>query len=84
IAGTAAQIDFTLRIDVRADLAKIQAPTLILAPADDRFVPPVHSHELAEGIPGARLVTVSGGHAAIHEDHRQILMSLQEFLKTEM
>lgn len=81
--GTAAQIGFTLRIDVRADLAKVQAPTLILAPGGDRFVPPIHSRELAEGIPGARIAEIDGGHAAIYEDHRQILSALQEFLRTD-
>jgi hypothetical protein len=34
-------------------MAKVQAPALILAPAADRFVDPVHSRELAAGIPGA-------------------------------
>jgi hypothetical protein len=49
---SSAQLDLALRKDVRADMAKVQAPALILAPAD-RFVDPAHSRELAAGIPGA-------------------------------
>lgn len=78
--GTAAQLDLALRIDVRTDMAKVQAPALILAPAADRFVDPAHSRELAAAIPGARLLGVAGGHLAIFEDYREILTALQEFL----
>lgn len=53
--GTAAQIALTLGIDVRGDLSRIAVPTLVVASADDRFVAPEHSVELADGIDGARL-----------------------------
>jgi hypothetical protein len=49
---SSAQLDLALRKDVPADVAKVQAPALILAPAD-RFVDPARSRELAAGIPGA-------------------------------
>ncbi|MGC5311820.1 alpha/beta fold hydrolase [Micromonospora zamorensis] len=78
--GTAAQIDFGLRMDVRADLAKIQIPTLVVSAAGDRFVPPAHSQEVADGIPHARLVEVTGGHASIFEDPKQTLSALLTFL----
>lgn len=78
--GTAAQLDLALRMDVRADMAKVQAPALLLAPAADRFVDPAHSRELAAGTPGARMLDVAGGHLAIFEDYREILAALQEFL----
>lgn len=59
------------------------APTLVISPADDVFVSPVNSDEMAAGIPGARLRRVSGGHAGMLEDHREILKVLQEFLSAE-
>ncbi|MEU4672986.1 alpha/beta hydrolase [Amycolatopsis sp. NPDC023774] len=78
--GTAAQIDLGLRLDVRADLGEVEAPSLVVAATGDRFVPPAHSHEIADGIAGARFVEVSGGHAAIMEDPRPTLSALLDFL----
>lgn len=78
--GTAAQIDFGLRLDVRSDLNKIQVPTLVVSAVGDRFVPPAHSRELADGIPGARLVEVAGGHASIFEHPQQTLAAMLDFL----
>ncbi|MEH0929882.1 alpha/beta fold hydrolase [Micromonospora sp. CPCC 205558] len=78
--GSAAQIDFGLRMDVRADLAKIRMPTLVVSAAGDRFVPPAHSQEIANGIPQARLVEIAGGHASIFEDPRQTVVVLLDFL----
>ncbi|MGW0300745.1 alpha/beta fold hydrolase [Streptomyces anthocyanicus] len=66
--GTAEQIALTLGIDVREDLARIAVPTLVVSATGDRFVAPEHSLELADGIADARLVAVSGGHAAVFED----------------
>ncbi len=78
--GTMAQIDLTLRADVRPDLPMIAAPTLVVAPRDDLFVSPAHSRELAVGIPGARLAEVDGGHAALYESYEQVVRALREFL----
>jgi pimeloyl-ACP methyl ester carboxylesterase len=60
--GTAAQLDLSMRLDVRADLAKIGVPTLVMTGTDDGFVAPAHSREIADGIPGSRLVEMAGGH----------------------
>ncbi|MDG4824662.1 alpha/beta hydrolase [Asanoa sp. WMMD1127] len=78
--GTLAQIDLGLRLDVRADLAAVRAPTLVLAATGDRFVAPAHSREIAEGIPNARLVEVPGGHAARFEDPGPTLTALLSHL----
>jgi 3-oxoadipate enol-lactonase len=48
--------------DLRGDLARIEAPTLVVAGADDLAVPRGEIEELAERIPDARLVTVPGAH----------------------
>ncbi|AGC62100.1 peroxidase [Mycobacterium liflandii 128FXT] len=44
-------------------LAEISVPAVVMVGSTDRTTPPSHSHRLAAGIPGARLVTVPGaGH----------------------
>lgn len=60
--GSAQHADLARRVDVRADLPYITAPTLIVVPRHDRLVDPSHSAELASAIPGAHLAEVPGGH----------------------
>ncbi|WP_157183076.1 alpha/beta fold hydrolase [Sciscionella marina] len=63
--GSAAQADLARRLDVRADLSQVRAPTLVVVPRDDRLVDPAHSAELAHRIPGARLLEIGGGHVIV-------------------
>jgi len=49
-------------LDLRAELARIVAPTLVLAGENDPATPPAHGRVIAEAIRGARLNTIS--HAA--------------------
>ncbi|GGZ27665.1 3-oxoadipate enol-lactone hydrolase [Streptomyces olivaceoviridis] len=79
--GTAQQIAFALGIDVRGDLPAVTAPALVVASPGDRMVAPEHSLELAEGIPGARLAAVRGGHAAAIEEPGRTLELLTGFLR---
>jgi pimeloyl-ACP methyl ester carboxylesterase/class 3 adenylate cyclase len=51
----------TMRVDVRAALGTVSAPTLVLHYEDDRAVPPWCAEEVAAGIDGARLVILPGG-----------------------
>ena len=45
-------------------LGEITVPTVVMVGSADRTTPPSHSRRLADGIPGARLVTVpAAGHA---------------------
>lgn len=46
--------------DVTGALADLRVPTTVVTAERDRAIPPVHAHELARRIPGARLVTVDG------------------------
>ncbi len=78
--GTRAQIDLGLRLDVRAELGRVEAPTLVLSATGDRFVAPAHSAEIAAGIPDARHVALTGGHASRFEDPAQTLSALLDFL----
>ncbi|HEX6527248.1 MAG TPA: alpha/beta fold hydrolase [Streptosporangiaceae bacterium] len=49
-------------------LHRITAPTLVVAPSDDRLIPIAHARRYAELIPGARLVEIPDcGHAMYFE-----------------
>ncbi|HLN15206.1 MAG TPA: alpha/beta fold hydrolase [Acidimicrobiales bacterium] len=50
-------------VDVRADLAAVAAPTLVMQRFGNRFVRPTHGHYLASHIRGSRYVELDG------EDH---------------
>jgi pimeloyl-ACP methyl ester carboxylesterase len=54
--------DAANRCDTRELLGQIQAPTLIVNGTKDGVVPMKITRELADGIPGARLVLVEGDH----------------------
>lgn len=70
------------RPDSRPDLAGIRCPTLVLVGEADALTPPERSREMAEGIPGARLVTVAGaGHLSTIERPEEVTRTLVEFLR---
>jgi pimeloyl-ACP methyl ester carboxylesterase len=49
-------------------LPRIKAPTLVVAPSDDRLIPVAHARRYASLIPGARFAEVAGcGHAMYFE-----------------
>jgi len=56
--GYAACCDAIRELDLRADLASITAPTVVVAGSDDPSTPPVHLQAIAAGIAGARLLEV--------------------------
>lgn len=57
--GYAAACEAIAAMDLRAELAKIQAPTLVLAGAEDEATPPVHGEAIAAAIADARLELLS-------------------------
>jgi 3-oxoadipate enol-lactonase len=59
--GYAACCEVVAGMDLRDDLARIPAPTLVVSAADDPALPPEHQRVIADGVPGAELVTVSPG-----------------------
>ncbi|MFI0858872.1 alpha/beta fold hydrolase [Streptomyces smyrnaeus] len=59
-AGYAACCDALGAFDLRAELRRVAAPTLVVAGSRDPATPPAHARELAEGIPGASLVEIEG------------------------
>lgn len=67
--------------DTRAVLAAIRVPALILHRDGDPFTGPVHGRYLAEHIPGARYVELSGSdHLFFSENADRLVDEIQEFL----
>ncbi|ASU84761.1 3-oxoadipate enol-lactonase [Nocardiopsis gilva YIM 90087] len=69
-AGCCAAIE---RMDLRADLAAITAPTLVIAGAEDPSTPPEHAERITAGIGGARLrVVADAAHLASWEQADEV------------
>lgn len=63
------------------DLAAITAPTLVLAQAEDRLVPPAHTLAIAGEIAGARTVLLEGlGHVGTIQAPERIAAAITPFL----
>jgi len=73
-------------LDVRAELPRVKAPTLVLHAREDAVVPMKDGVELASGIAGARFVTLeSGNHVLIPGEpawHR-LAAEVEQFLAQE-
>jgi pimeloyl-ACP methyl ester carboxylesterase len=70
------------RPDSRPGLGAIGCPTLVLVGDRDQLTPPQLSAELADGIPGARLVVVAGsGHLSPLDQPDQVTRALVEWLQ---
>jgi 3-oxoadipate enol-lactonase len=64
-------------MDQRSDLSRITAPTLVVSGADDPALPPEHQQVLADGIPGAQLLSLSpAAHLANLEQPEQVTDAL--------
>jgi 3-oxoadipate enol-lactonase len=59
--GYAACCEVVAAVDLREDLGRITAPTLVISGAEDPALPPPHQQVIADGIAGAELLTVSPG-----------------------
>lgn len=70
------------RSDVTAVLHRITAPTLVIAGAEDKALPPTpHSDELAHRIDGARLVVLPRvAHLAPCEEPTEVATQIKKFL----
>lgn len=70
------------RADSRPSLAAIRCPTLVLVGEQDAVTPPERAAEIANGIPGARLVTVPDcGHMSAVEQPAKVTGALVELLR---
>ncbi len=70
------------RLDVTAELERIECPTLVLVGEEDALKPPSYSRRIAERIPGAELLLVAdAGHAVILEKPQEVNTALLGFLE---
>ena len=67
--GYAGCCDAIAAHDLRAELGKVRAPTLVVATVDDPSTPPEHGREIAEGIDGAELVVLEHGRHLVAAEH---------------
>ncbi|MDQ6712959.1 MAG: 3-oxoadipate enol-lactonase [Candidatus Dormibacteraeota bacterium] len=56
--GYAGACEAIAQMDLRGELPRINAPTLVIGAEQDQSTPPEESQEIARGIPGARLVVI--------------------------
>lgn len=76
-AAYAACCDALASYDLRPELHRITAPTLVVAGRDDPATPPAHARELADRIPGASLTEVAhAAHLAGAEQPGPVLAAL--------
>jgi 3-oxoadipate enol-lactonase / 4-carboxymuconolactone decarboxylase len=72
-------------MDLRADLAGVTAPTLVVAGADDPATPPEHAREIGRRIAGARVEVVpSAAHLANVEAPEAVTALLLEHLTGDL
>jgi pimeloyl-ACP methyl ester carboxylesterase len=67
-----AQIGAILKHDASGQLAGLRAPTLVLTGDADQLVPPRHSDELHQLIPGSTLIKVPGGTHGFNVEQRDV------------
>ncbi|GGR82772.1 hypothetical protein GCM10010252_21860 [Streptomyces aureoverticillatus] len=78
--GTADHVDLVLRADVRADLAAVTAPTLVITTTRDQLVPPALQHQVATGIKDARVAATESGHLPFAERPAEWQRLITDFL----
>ncbi len=83
-AGYAACCDALAGLDLRGQLGAISAPTLVIAGSADISTPVEHARELADAIPGAKLLEVAdAAHLACVEQPRTVAEALRSHFAAE-
>ncbi|MET9409144.1 alpha/beta fold hydrolase [Streptomyces sp. NPDC002935] len=77
---TGRAVDLSRRADVRADLALITAPTLVVVTTADNLIPAALQHQLSEAVPGARTAELDTGHLPFLERPKEWLEIITGFL----
>ncbi|GHE66721.1 bifunctional 3-oxoadipate enol-lactonase/4-carboxymuconolactone decarboxylase PcaDC [Streptomyces capitiformicae] len=74
----AACCDALAAFDIREDLSRITAPTLLIAGREDPATPPAHLREIADAVPGSSLTEIAGAsHLAPAERPEAVLAALR-------
>jgi pimeloyl-ACP methyl ester carboxylesterase len=84
-AAYAARVRAVVGFDVRARLPRIQVPTLLLTPADDRLVGPAAAAALRTGLPHARELVIPGtGHMLRFTHPEEYAAAVDAFVRAEV
>ncbi|MFJ2577751.1 alpha/beta fold hydrolase [Kitasatospora aureofaciens] len=75
------QFRLAAEVDVRAELAGITVPALVVSTTEDQLVPPSQHRSLADGIPGARLAELPSGHLPMVERLPELRDIVLQFVK---
>lgn len=78
--GMARQADLDARVDIRAELARVQAPTLVIAGEHDQMVPAAQTQVLADEIAGAVFQMLDTGHLIPMEQPEALAKAITEFV----
>ncbi|MBD0420433.1 alpha/beta fold hydrolase [Streptomyces sp. NPDC052309] len=78
--GLTDQIGLLAQTDVRSDLPRVTAPTLVVSTAEDTFILPSHHRMLHEGIAGARFAELAAGHLLTGATLPRLAQAITEFL----
>lgn len=81
--GTLRHIDLDLRVDIRALLPKVTAPTLVIGNAKDYMVPVELTREIADGIAGSEYLELDSGHVTFAEEPYEALKAVYGFLNEQ-
>ena len=76
-AGCAAVRD----MDLQSEVARISAPTLVIAGKHDLATPPVDGREIADQVPGARYVELNAAHLSNWEVAQSFTTQVIDFLR---
>jgi len=77
--GMARQADLDARVDIRAELAQIQARTRVIVGREDQMVPRALSQVLADEIPDATLSVIDAGHLIPMEQPVELARTILAF-----
>ena len=82
IDGLRGQFEAAMKHSMLSRLDEIKAPTLVIAGAEDRIVPPRFAEVLAQRIPDARLVMIEdGSHTIVAEKRSRFNGEVLNFLR---
>jgi pimeloyl-ACP methyl ester carboxylesterase len=78
--GFRQQVELDLQIDLRAELPRISAPTLVVGCAQDNLVPVRHARDLHRAIPGSSYAELDCGHVVVFEKPDELSDLIRDFL----
>ncbi|MER5866695.1 alpha/beta hydrolase [Kitasatospora sp. NPDC002040] len=78
--GTLRHVDLDTRIDIRALLPRITAPTLVIGCTQDATVPVEHSRALHAALAGSSYAELDAGHVAFFEREAEFVGLVRDFV----